>query len=111
MSPATRFHPDCIAAVHEAACAVLGDAARGDAALAAASPAPTDLLCEMTSGAGHDSVYAARRCPTSMIFVPCRDGVSHNPAEYCSPEDCAIGAEVLCQAVLRYDRLRGSVST
>ncbi len=64
------------------------------------------LAREMTSGAGHDSVYASRRCPTSMIFVPCRNGVSHNPEEYASPEDCAIGAEVLCQSVVRYDRMR-----
>lgn len=42
----------------------------------------------------------------SRIFVPCRDGVSHNPAEYCSPEDCGNGAQVLLGAMLRYDRLR-----
>jgi len=60
----------------------------------------------MTSGAGHDSVYTSRHAPTSMIFVPCRDGVSHNPAEYCSPEDCGNGAQVLFGAMLRYDRLR-----
>lgn len=41
-----------------------------------------------------------------MIFVPCRGGVSHNPAEYCSSEDCVIGAQVLMGAVLRYDVLR-----
>ena len=44
--------------------------------------------------------------PTSMIFVPCRDGVSHHPSEYCSPEDCANGSQVLMGAVLRYDGLR-----
>ena len=38
--------------------------------------------------------------------MPCRDGVSHNPAEYCSPEDCGNGAQVLLGAVLRYDQLR-----
>lgn len=42
----------------------------------------------------------------SRIFVPCRDGVSHNPAEYCSKEDCGNGAQVLLGAMLRYDRLR-----
>lgn len=42
----------------------------------------------------------------SRIFVPCRDGVSHNPAEYCSPDDCGNGAQTLLGAVLRYDRLR-----
>ena len=51
-------------------------------------------------------MFTAKRCPTSMIFVPCRGGVSHHPAEYCEPEDCATGAQVLLGAVLRYDRLR-----
>ena len=41
-----------------------------------------------------------------MIFVPCRNGVSHNPAEYCSAEDCANGAQVLMGASLHYDKLR-----
>lgn len=106
VSPATRFHPDCIAAVRDAAHSVLGGTT--DTSVCSAAAPPTDLVREMTSGAGHDSVYASRRSPTSMIFVPCRGGVSHNPAEYCSPEDCAVGAEVLCQSVLRYDRLRAS---
>lgn len=103
-SPATHFHPDCIAAVRDAAHSVLA------AAAAAASTLPSSLVREITSGAGHDSVYASRHCPTSMIFVPCLDGVSHNPTEYCSPEDCAYGAEVLCQAVLRYDKLRSAAA-
>ncbi|KAI0148438.1 hypothetical protein GGR57DRAFT_240808 [Xylariaceae sp. FL1272] len=72
-SPATRFHPSCIDAVRASAVAVTGD---------------EGLVREMTSGAGHDSVYASRRCPTSMIFVPSRRGVSHNPEEYTAPEDC-----------------------
>ncbi|KAI0441375.1 hypothetical protein F4803DRAFT_419274 [Xylaria telfairii] len=93
VSPATKFHPDCIAAVRASAEAVTGD---------------KDLVRDMTSGAGHDSVYASRHCPTSMIFVPSRNGVSHNPEEYTSPEDCALGAEVLMQSVLRFDRMRAS---
>jgi acetylornithine deacetylase/succinyl-diaminopimelate desuccinylase-like protein len=60
----------------------------------------------MTSGAGHDSVYANMRVPASMIFSPCRDGVSHNPVEYSSPEDCANGAQMLLGSVLRFDRMR-----
>jgi acetylornithine deacetylase/succinyl-diaminopimelate desuccinylase-like protein len=40
-----------------------------------------------------------------MIFVPSKNGVSHNPEEYTSPEDCALGAEVLCQSVLRFDKM------
>lgn len=90
VSPAVLFHKDCIAAVRAAAQAVLGE---------------ERLYRDMTSGAGHDSVYASKRCPTSMIFVPSRNGVSHHPEEWTSPEDCALGAEVLCQSVLRYDRM------
>lgn len=56
---------------------------------------------------GHDSVFTSRRVPTSMIFVPCKDGVSHHPEEYCAPEDCRNGAQVLMGAILRYDQLRG----
>jgi len=47
-----------------------------------------NLTQAMISGAGHDSVFTSKRVPTSMIFVPCRDGVSHNPVEYTSPENC-----------------------
>jgi len=92
-SPATSFHPSCIDSVHRAARRVLGSDSE-------------NLVMEMTSGAGHDSVYTSKRCPTSMIFVPCRDGVSHNPMEFCKDEDCALGAEVLLHSVLRYDRMR-----
>ncbi|KAH6663727.1 putative N-carbamoyl-L-amino acid hydrolase [Halenospora varia] len=58
---------------------------------------------ELTSGAGHDSVYTSKHVPTAMIFVRCKDGVSHNPAEYTRLEDCAAGAQVLLRAYLRYD--------
>ena len=58
----------------------------------------------MVSGAGHDAAYVARVAPTAMIFVPCRDGISHNEAEFSSKEQCAAGAQVLLQAVLDYDR-------
>ncbi len=53
----------------------------------------------MVSGAGHDSLYTARYAPTAMIFVPCRDGLSHNEAEDASLEDLAAGANVLLHAV------------
>jgi N-carbamoyl-L-amino-acid hydrolase len=59
---------------------------------------------DMISGAGHDAAYVARVAPSSMIFVPCKDGISHNEAEYSSKEQCAAGAQVLLQAVLSYDR-------
>jgi hydantoinase/carbamoylase family amidase len=70
-SPAVKFNPDCIQAVQTAAEDLVG---------------PNGWL-PLTSGAGHDSVYTSRHCPTTMIFVPCRDGVSHHPEEYCAPED------------------------
>ncbi len=84
--PPTRFDPGCIAAVRRAA-ATSGYSSR-----------------DMVSGAGHDAVYVARVAPTAMIFVPCRDGISHNEAEFSSKEQCAAGAQVLLQAVLDYDR-------
>ncbi|TVY49651.1 N-carbamoyl-L-amino-acid hydrolase [Lachnellula occidentalis] len=87
-SPATRFHEDCVTCVEESAKDMLGINSR-------------NLVQRMTSGAGHDSVYTSRHAPTSMIFVPCRDGVSHNPAEYCSLEDCGNGAQTLLGAMLR----------
>jgi beta-ureidopropionase / N-carbamoyl-L-amino-acid hydrolase len=62
----------------------------------------------IVSGAGHDSVYISRVAPTTMIFVPSRGGISHNEAEYTSPEDCAAGAQVLLNAVLEYDQRLGS---
>lgn len=57
----------------------------------------------IVSGAGHDSANIATIAPTAMIFIPCRDGLSHNPAESATPEDCAAGAQVLLNAVLFYD--------
>jgi len=59
---------------------------------------------DIVSGAGHDSVYIARVAPTTMIFVPSRDGISHNEAEWTSSEQCSAGAQVLLNAVLEYDR-------
>jgi N-carbamoyl-L-amino-acid hydrolase len=81
-SPPVAFDPDCIEAVRQAA-DMLGLPAR-----------------EIVSGAGHDAVYMARVVPTSMIFVPCKDGISHAEVEYASPEACADGANVLLHAVL-----------
>ncbi|KAI5919384.1 hydantoinase/carbamoylase family amidase [Camillea tinctor] len=91
-SPAVQFNKDCIRAVEEAATSTVG----------------AENIIPIVSGAGHDSVYTSKRCPTAMIFVPCKEGVSHNPEEYCSPEDCAIGAQTLLEAVLRYDQFRAS---
>ena len=58
---------------------------------------------EMVSGAGHDSVYVSRVAPTAMIFIPCRDGLSHNEAEFAAPEDIHAGADVLLNTVLALD--------
>jgi N-carbamoyl-L-amino-acid hydrolase len=84
--PPVQFDADCIAAVRNAA--------------AASGYSTRDIV----SGAGHDAAYIARVAPTAMIFVPCRDGISHNEAEFSSKEQCAASARVLLQAVLDYDR-------
>jgi N-carbamoyl-L-amino-acid hydrolase len=80
------FDADCVACVKEAAAA-------------AGLPARA-----MISGPGHDAAYIARVAPTAMIFVPCKDGISHNEAESSTFEECAAGAQVLLNAVLAYDR-------
>ncbi|KAL7928884.1 hypothetical protein V8C35DRAFT_317033 [Trichoderma chlorosporum] len=91
-SPATKFDPDCIKMVEKAATDLVGP----------------DGWLHITSGAGHDSVNTSSRCPTTMIFVPCKDGVSHHPEEYCSPEDCALGAQALLESVVNYDKLKAA---
>ena len=77
-----QFHPDMIGLV-EATAERLGHSTR-----------------RMPSGAGHDAQMLARVCPTSMIFVPSVNGLSHNIAEYTLPEHIAAGADVLLQVVL-----------
>ena len=62
---------------------------------------------DMISGAGHDAAYVARVAPTTMIFVPCAGGISHNEAESTSFDQCAAGAQVLLNAVLEFDRRLG----
>jgi N-carbamoyl-L-amino-acid hydrolase len=81
-SPAVQFDETCISAVRDAT-AHLGI-----------------QKLEMVSGAGHDSVYLSRVAPTSMIFVPCKDGISHNEAEDADPKHLENGANVLLHAVL-----------
>ncbi len=53
----------------------------------------------MVSRAYHDSLFMARIAPIAMIFIPCRNGVSHRPDEYASPADIAAGARVLASAL------------
>ncbi|GGM36868.1 Zn-dependent hydrolase [Dactylosporangium sucinum] len=82
-SPPVAFDAGCIAAV-EAATADLGFSRQ-----------------RIVSGAGHDSCYVALRVPTSMIFVPCAGGLSHNEAESITKEQAEHGASVLLGAVRR----------
>ncbi|NLH83223.1 MAG: M20 family metallo-hydrolase [Phyllobacteriaceae bacterium] len=84
-SPAVRFDPRLVDCVDRAA------AKHGF------------LRRRMVSGAGHDAVYLSRVTPTTMIFVPCAGGVSHNESEDAQPVDCAAGAQVLLDAVLAFD--------
>ena len=88
-SPAVKFAPELIE------CVRVGTAKAGYKS--------RDII----SGAGHDAAYVARVAPTTMIFVPCLGGVSHNEAESASFEECAAGAQVLLNAVLEYDRRLG----
>jgi beta-ureidopropionase / N-carbamoyl-L-amino-acid hydrolase len=85
-SPAVAFAPELIACVREGAKAA-GLSTR-----------------DMVSGAGHDAAYVSRVAPTTMIFVPCAGGVSHNEAESTSFDECAAGAQTLLESVLAYDR-------
>ncbi|KAH1402953.1 hypothetical protein KXW28_001774 [Aspergillus fumigatus] len=89
-SPAVKFDQGCLESIQAAANHLVGP----------------DQWMNISSGAGHDSVYTSHHCPTAMIFVPCRDGVSHHLTEYCSPEHCALGAQTLLEAVVHYDRTK-----
>jgi N-carbamoyl-L-amino-acid hydrolase len=53
----------------------------------------------MVSRAYHDSLFMARICPTAMLFIPCKNGVSHRPDEYATPEDIARGIELLARTM------------
>jgi beta-ureidopropionase / N-carbamoyl-L-amino-acid hydrolase len=84
-SPAVKFAPELIECV------------RAGAAKAGYSTR------EMASGAGHDAAYINRITPTTMIFVPCLGGISHNEAESTTLEECGAGTQVLLNAVLAHD--------
>jgi beta-ureidopropionase / N-carbamoyl-L-amino-acid hydrolase len=75
-----------------------------DAACVGAVRAATGSLglshLDIVSGAGHDAVYVARVAPAAMIFVPCKDGISHNEIEDATPSDLAAGCDVLARAML-----------
>ncbi len=56
---------------------------------------------KMVSRAYHDSLFMARLAPIAMIFIPCRNGISHRPDEFAKPEDIALGTRVLAQALAK----------
>jgi amidase, hydantoinase/carbamoylase family len=62
----------------------------------------TDLGVEtmrMPSGAAHDTMMVAQRVPSAMLFVPCKDGISHSPAEQARPEDAALALLIALEAI------------
>ena len=63
---------------------------------------------DIVSGAGHDACLISRVAPTSMIFVPCAGGISHNELESATPEDLASGCNVLLQTMLGIAKTQGS---
>jgi N-carbamoyl-L-amino-acid hydrolase len=63
-------------------------------------------VMRMPSGAGHDAQMFAPSCPTAMIFVPSKDGISHNVREYTAPEEIRAGADVLLQTLLSITQSR-----
>jgi N-carbamoyl-L-amino-acid hydrolase len=81
-TPPVAFDSDCVRAVRGAA-ADLGLSHR-----------------DIISGAGHDACYVARVAPTGMVFVPCKEGLSHNEEESASPEDLEAGCRVLLATVV-----------
>lgn len=82
--PPCPFHPSCVDAVR-AATAKLGYS-----------------TMDVVSGAGHDAIYAARVAPAGMIFVPCKDGISHNEIEDAQPAHLEAGCNVLLHAMLAH---------
>jgi allantoate deiminase len=53
----------------------------------------------LASGAGHDGTAMAKLCPIAMMFVRCRGGISHNPAEYASPDDMGLAVAALIRFI------------
>jgi allantoate deiminase len=68
-------------------------------ALEAAAKVTGEPFMEMPSGAAHDTMCVADHVPTAMVFVPCRDGVSHSPEEDADPADSALAAEIILNAI------------
>ncbi len=68
-------------------------------ALEEATKATGEAYMRMHSGAAHDTMCVADRVPTAMVFVPCKDGISHHPAEDAHPADAALVAEIILEAI------------
>lgn len=68
-------------------------------ALESAARASGEPYMAMHSGAAHDTMSIADRVPSAMVFVPCKDGISHSPEEDADPADAALGAEVILNAI------------
>jgi hydantoinase/carbamoylase family amidase len=68
-------------------------------ALETAAAATGEPYVQMHSGAAHDTMCVADRVPTAMVFVPCKDGISHHPAEEADPADAAAAAEIILNAI------------
>ena len=82
VSPVTTFDAELVESIRRAA---------GNAGIACR---------DIFSGAGHDACKIAEVAPTAMIFVPCKDGISHNELEDATPDDLAAGTQVLAQVML-----------
>jgi hydantoinase/carbamoylase family amidase len=70
------------------------------AALEAAAAATGEPWTTMHSGAAHDTMCVAERVPSAMVFVPCKDGISHHPAEDADPADAALAAQIILDAIV-----------
>jgi allantoate deiminase len=75
-------------------------------ALASGIEATGQRPFRLSSGAGHDAMSFKDVIPQAMMFVRCKAGISHNPAEYCAPEDIGLAARALHSAVLRLAETR-----
>jgi len=69
------------------------------AALEAAAAETGERYMPMASGAAHDTMCVADHVPCAMVFVPCRDGISHSPHEDADPADAALAAEIILNAI------------
>jgi hydantoinase/carbamoylase family amidase len=69
------------------------------AALETAAAATGEPFMTMVSGAAHDTMCVAERVPSAMVFVPCKEGISHHPAEEADPADAALAAEIMLNAI------------